>query len=65
MIKYKFKLSIGLSNCEQEEEVTVDDLGYTEAQWVELEEKAKVDVLQAYCDDWIFEYVEAGFEMMD
>lgn len=53
-------------NSDQQLEVTVQELGYTESDWALLYEDDKEQVLNNYMTDLLFErFVEINYELVD
>ncbi|MBT6052877.1 MAG: hypothetical protein HOG49_39250 [Candidatus Scalindua sp.] len=65
MTSYKLTLSIGYVNGNREEEITVEDMGYTEEEWDELTPEEKDLKLEAHWTDWSNNYIEGGWEKED
>ncbi|WP_339165397.1 hypothetical protein [Siminovitchia sp. FSL W7-1587] len=56
--KVKFTLRIGLVGCVQEDEFTLDELGYDPKYHADLE-----DFLDAEWSEWAYNYTDGGWRM--
>ena len=65
MITYKFTLSIGYAGAEHEEEMTIEDMDYTEPEWETLTEDEREEKLEEYWKDWSNNYIEGGWEIIE
>jgi len=64
-IKYKFTLNIGYSGCDQKEEFTIEELGYTNDEWILLSEEAKKDILYDCLTNWSYDHIDKGYELIE
>ena len=62
MIKYLFTFSSGFVGARQEEEFTVQDLGYSENEWNLLNPVEQENVLSSNWEDWINNYIDGGWQ---
>lgn len=61
---YKFTLDIGYANAGHEEEMTIDEMGYTESEWEALTEDQRESELQENWKDWSNNYIEGCWEKL-
>lgn len=61
MHTFRIQLSIGYQST-REDEVTLEDLGYDEEEWVSLSNVAKEDILYEYTKEWASEYIELDYK---
>jgi hypothetical protein len=64
-IEYKFIVGVGLSNCNQEEVISVEELGYSDDEWSKFSDGDRSEILQEFCNGWVFEYIDAGWEEVE
>jgi hypothetical protein len=64
-ISYKFIVGVGLSNCNQEEIITVEELGFNDDEWLRLSSDEQDRELDDFINEWVFEYIDSGWEKVD
>jgi hypothetical protein len=62
MTKYKISFSIGFVGADREEEIDLDDLGYSESEWNKLSNSEKEEALHSYIDEWSINFIERSFK---
>jgi hypothetical protein len=65
MTTYKFTLGIGYARAEHEEEMTIDDMGYTDEEWNNLTEDQREDELLENWKDWSNNYIDGGWRIVE
>jgi len=61
--EYKFTLSIGFAGEGHEDFYTPEDMGYTNEEWAELEDKEKEVVLEDTYLEWRNGYIDGGYSL--
>lgn len=62
MKKYRLRLTIGYPGAVQEEEITNEDLGFTDEDWNTLTEENQQQEIELYLKDWSNNYIEMWFD---
>ena len=62
MITYRFTLSIGYPGAIHEDEITVEEIGYSDREWNNLSEQEREDELEEYWKDWISNFIDGYWE---
>lgn len=63
-MKYELTLSIGYSQADITEEVTLEDLGYDLDEWISLSEIEQTQILDDYIKEWSFNYIELNYKKL-
>lgn len=61
MITYDFTLNIGYSQAQQQDVVTVKEMGYTDEEWRKLTPDKKEKVLNETWQDWANNFIDGGW----
>ena len=60
--EYTFYVGIGLAGCTREETFSVEDLGFSEEEWKDMDDDEKEELLSGWWDDWHINYIDGGWE---
>ena len=63
MITYKLTLGIGFLS-QQEDEITVEEMGYTEDEWNGLTNGEQEDILEEHWKDWMYNHLDGGWQLI-
>lgn len=65
MPKVRLWMETGYVGGEREEILGLGDLGFTEETWANLTEDEKEEVLEKAAQEYVWEYVSCGAEVID
>jgi hypothetical protein len=61
---YEISLSVSFSCANKTEEIDLEELGYSEEEWISISEDERQRVLNDYITEWSYNYVEIGYKRL-
>lgn len=65
MTTYKIYCETGFAGGRHEDTVSIEDLGYSEEEWSELNSEEIEKILDDYVAEWVNSYIESGWEEVE